>query len=67
MEQSPNISRVFHFRMLTVLSTLWLIDGLLVAFAAESILAEGPSVMIMFASEVSRYALRSSKYKLTIR
>jgi E3 ubiquitin-protein ligase synoviolin len=37
--------------MLTVLSTLWIIDILLIIFAADSILLDGPSVMIMFASE----------------
>lgn len=51
MEQAPSIPRIFHFRMITVLSTLWFSDILLVAFAADSILTEGPSVMIMFASE----------------
>ena len=37
--------------MVTVLSTLWVIDTLLIVFATESILMDGPSVMIMFASE----------------
>ena len=51
MEQSPSIPRIFHMRMITVLSTLWLFDLVLILFAAESIFMEGPSVMIMFASE----------------
>ena len=51
MDSSPSIPRIFHLRMLTVLSTLWVIDILLIVFAADSILLDGPSVMIMFASE----------------
>lgn len=45
------IPRLFHIRMVTILSILWLVDIVLVAVAADSILTEGPSVMIMFASE----------------
>jgi E3 ubiquitin-protein ligase synoviolin len=52
MEQTPQVSRWFHLRMVCVLSGLWLTDMLLIGFALESILIEGPSVMIMFASEV---------------
>lgn len=52
MEQSANIPRLFHFRMGALLSMLWVVDILLLAFAVESILIEGPTVMIMFASEV---------------
>jgi E3 ubiquitin-protein ligase synoviolin len=51
MEQNPSINRLFHIRMVTVLSTLWVVDILLIAFAADTILSDGPSVMIMFASE----------------
>lgn len=38
--------------MVGVLSILWCMDAVLLIFAAESILIEGPTVMIMFASEV---------------
>lgn len=51
MDSSPSIPRIFHLRMITVLSTLWVIDALLIIFATDSILLDGPSVMIMFASE----------------
>jgi len=51
MEQSPHISRLFHFRMTTMLSALWIADILFTALALESILLEGPSVLILFASE----------------
>lgn len=51
MEQAPTIPRLFHFRTVTLLSLLWIVDVALVAVAADSILTEGPSVMIMFASE----------------
>lgn len=53
MEQSPNISRKFHLRMMSLLGLLWIVDCGLLLFAVESILVEGPTVMIMFASEVS--------------
>lgn len=51
MEQAPVIPRLFHIRMVSMLSILWVVDTILVAVAADSILTEGPSVMIMFASE----------------
>lgn len=51
MEQSPNIGRIFHLRMCTLLSLLWVVDFALLLYAAESVLLEGPSVMLMFASE----------------
>jgi hypothetical protein len=58
MEQTPAVGRLFHFRMVGVLAGLWLTDMLLIGFALESILIEGPSVMIMFAAEVgSRLSL----------
>lgn len=38
--------------MVTMLSFFWIVDLLFTAFACESILLEGPSVMILFASEV---------------
>ena len=52
MEQSPHISRLFHLRMIALLYALSIVDVVLLVFACESILLEGPSVMIMFASEV---------------
>ena len=51
MEQSPHLSKLFHVRMISCLFTLWVVDFVLLLFATESILLEGPSVMIMFASE----------------
>jgi E3 ubiquitin-protein ligase synoviolin len=53
MEQSAHIPRKFHVRMVGLLSLLWIVDVALVLFAVESILLEGPTVMIMFANEVS--------------
>ncbi|KAK4704777.1 E3 ubiquitin-protein ligase synoviolin, partial [Phenoliferia sp. Uapishka_3] len=38
-----------------LLSILWFVDILLLGFAVESILIEGPTVMIMFASEVCAF------------
>lgn len=51
MEQTQQVSPVFHVRMICCLTALYLTDIFLLLFAAESILLEGPSVMIMFASE----------------
>jgi len=39
--------------MMGLLSLLWIADIVMLLFAAECILIEGPTVMIMFASEVS--------------
>jgi hypothetical protein len=59
MEQSANVSTLAHARMVGLLSILWVADVVMVLFAAECILVEGPTVMIMFASEVSsRFSLR---------
>ncbi|KAK4053969.1 E3 ubiquitin-protein ligase hrd1 [Microbotryomycetes sp. JL221] len=51
MEQSAQVPRIAHVRMTTLLAVLWVIDGAFVALAIESILVDGPTVMIMFASE----------------
>ena len=51
MEQSPSITRGFYIRMTALLSLLLLVDLGLIIFAATTILTDGPSVMIMFASE----------------
>ncbi|ORY89354.1 hypothetical protein BCR35DRAFT_300503 [Leucosporidium creatinivorum] len=51
MEQSAQVTRLAHARMLGLLSILWVLDACLIVFAVESILLEGPTVMIMFASE----------------
>lgn len=56
MEQSTSVSRLFHYRMTALLSILWIVNGCFLAYAAESIITEGPTVMIMFASEVSRFS-----------
>ena len=53
MEQAPELSRLFHTRITGLLIILWAADLCFLAFAAQSLLVEGPSVMIMFASEVS--------------
>jgi hypothetical protein len=54
MEQSAAVPRLAHIRMIGLLSVLWVLDSLLLIYAVESILLEGPTVMIMFASEVRR-------------
>ncbi|GAA6016669.1 hypothetical protein JCM11491_000201 [Sporobolomyces phaffii] len=69
MEQSANVSRLAHARMIGLLSLLWIADVIMVLFAADCILAEGPTVMIMFASEymilVASVWQTSMKYIIT--
>lgn len=53
MEQTQSVTRLAHARMIGLLSLLWVADVVMLLFAADCILVEGPTVMIMFASEVS--------------
>ncbi|KAI9625534.1 hypothetical protein KEM48_010796 [Puccinia striiformis f. sp. tritici PST-130] len=43
--------RLFHARMVSVLSVIWMTDMLLIAYATESVLLHGPSVVLMFEME----------------
>ncbi|PLW40626.1 hypothetical protein PCANC_13019 [Puccinia coronata f. sp. avenae] len=43
--------RLFHARMISVLSIIWMTDMLLIAYATESVLLHGPSVVLMFEME----------------
>lgn len=52
MEQTAQVTRTQHARMIGLLSVLWISDISLLIFAVDTILLEGPTVMIMFASEV---------------
>ncbi|SCV71941.1 BQ2448_4635 [Microbotryum intermedium] len=51
MEQSAQVSRLAHIRMISLLALLWVADVVLLISSVECILIEGPTVMIMFASE----------------
>ncbi|GAA5820133.1 hypothetical protein JCM11251_005497 [Rhodosporidiobolus azoricus] len=51
MEQTARVSRAAHARMVGLLSLLWVSDVFLMVYAIDSILFDGPTVMIMFASE----------------
>lgn len=52
MDQSPTPpGRLFHARMISVLSLIWITDLLLIAYATESVLSEGASVILMFEME----------------
>lgn len=56
MDQSPTPpGRLFHARMISVLSIIWVTDLLLIAYATESVLLEGPSVILMFEMEVNTH------------
>ncbi|KPV74675.1 uncharacterized protein RHOBADRAFT_36590 [Rhodotorula graminis WP1] len=51
MEQAAQVSRLAHLRMVGLLSLLLLADVGFIFNAADSIMVDGPTVMIMFASE----------------
>ncbi|GAA5996522.1 uncharacterized protein JCM10292_003027 [Rhodotorula paludigena] len=51
MEQAAQVSRLAHARMVGILSLLWLADVALILYAFDSVMVDGPTVMIMFASE----------------
>ncbi|BGP24877.1 E3 ubiquitin-protein ligase synoviolin [Rhodotorula toruloides] len=51
MEQAAQVPRLAHARMIGLLSLLWLADFACLLYAVESIMVDGPTVMIMFASE----------------
>lgn len=67
MEQSANISRVFHARMISLLTILWVADVMFLIFSLNTIFIEGPTVMIMFASEVSSSRIIETHLKGTNR
>ncbi|GAA5850341.1 hypothetical protein JCM8547_001839 [Rhodosporidiobolus lusitaniae] len=70
MEQTARVTRLAHARMIGLLSLLWLSDILLLVFAVDSILMDGPTVMIMFASEymilLANVWSASAKYILNV-
>ncbi|KAM8847692.1 E3 ubiquitin-protein ligase synoviolin isoform 1-T1 [Synchiropus picturatus] len=51
MERSPNISWVFHFRVLSLMTLLSILDFLFVNHAAHSIITRGASVQLVFGFE----------------
>ncbi|TNM99054.1 hypothetical protein fugu_013618 [Takifugu bimaculatus] len=51
MERSPNISWLFHFRVLSLLGMLAVLDFLFVNHACHSILTRGASVQLVFGFE----------------
>nr|XP_057919629.1 E3 ubiquitin-protein ligase synoviolin [Doryrhamphus excisus] len=51
MERSPNISWVFHFRVLSLMGLLAVLDFLFVHHACQSIITRGASVQLVFGFE----------------
>ncbi|XP_076148510.1 E3 ubiquitin-protein ligase synoviolin [Alosa pseudoharengus] len=51
MERSPNISWVFHFRVLSLMVLLGILDFLFVNHACHSIITRGASVQLVFGFE----------------
>ncbi|XP_029020896.1 E3 ubiquitin-protein ligase synoviolin [Betta splendens] len=51
MERSPNISWVFHFRVLSLMGLLGVLDFLFVNHACHSIITRGASVQLVFGFE----------------
>lgn len=55
MEQTPSLPRFFHFRMVSILGALFLVDFISILFFIEFLITEKErsGLIIMFASEVS--------------
>ncbi|XP_069036394.1 E3 ubiquitin-protein ligase synoviolin [Lepisosteus oculatus] len=51
MERSPNISWLFHFRVLSLMVLLGILDFLFVSHACHSIITRGASVQLVFGFE----------------
>lgn len=51
MERSPNISWIFHFRVLSLMALLGVLDFLFVNHACHSIITRGASVQLVFGFE----------------
>ncbi|TNN41084.1 E3 ubiquitin-protein ligase synoviolin [Liparis tanakae] len=51
MERSPNISWIFHFRVLSLMGLLAILDFLFVNHACHSIITRGASVQLVFGFE----------------
>ncbi|XP_056142693.1 E3 ubiquitin-protein ligase synoviolin [Lampris incognitus] len=51
MERSPNISWIFHFRVLSLMGLLGVLDFLFVNHACQSIITRGASVQLVFGFE----------------
>ncbi|XP_059202371.1 E3 ubiquitin-protein ligase synoviolin [Centropristis striata] len=51
MERSPNISWIFHFRVLSLMGLLGILDFLFVNHACHSIITRGASVQLVFGFE----------------
>lgn len=51
MEQSPNITGLFHLRMVSLMMILATVDFQLIAYAYTSTVSKGPSVQLVFAFE----------------
>ncbi|KAG7518947.1 E3 ubiquitin-protein ligase synoviolin [Solea senegalensis] len=51
MERSPNISWIFHFRVLSLMGLLGVLDFLFVNHACHSIITRGASVQLVFGFE----------------
>lgn len=52
MEQTPILTRLFHIRIVSLLSFLLIVDFWFASYAVNNIIVRGPSMMIMFAFEV---------------
>ena len=53
MEQTPLLTRLFHWRMRSLICLLFMADVCFSYYAANHVIAKGPSMMIVFAFEVS--------------
>lgn len=70
MEQSPNINRLFHLRMVGISAVLASADAYMVYTAATTLMVTGPSMQLLFGFEyivlLTMIVATSVKYTLQV-
>ena len=70
MEQSPNINRLFHLRMVGISAVLASADAYMVYTAATTLMVTGPSMQLLFGFEyivlLTMIVATSVKYSLQV-
>eukprot|EP01135_Chromosphaera_perkinsii_P011709 Nk52_evm32s2474 gene=Nk52_evmTU32s2474 len=51
MEQSPNVTRLFHVRMVSLLMILGVCDSLFIYYSVKDFMEHGPSMLLLFGFE----------------
>ena len=55
MEQTPQLGKWFHVRMVSLVALFLIVDTLFIRYSTDIIQQKGPSMMIMFAFEVRSF------------